>query len=48
VLGLEDVSGLDALVGGGNLDQDTVLGDTVVGVKLGERVSLGLSTSQSG
>lgn len=34
VLGLEDVSGLDALVGGGNLDQDTVLGDTVVGVEL--------------
>lgn len=34
VLGLEDVSGLDALVGGGNLDQDAVLGDTVIGVQL--------------
>lgn len=42
VLGLEDVSGLDALVGGGNLDQDTVLGDTVVGVKLGEKSQLGI------
>lgn len=34
VLGLQDVGGLDTLVGGGNLDQDTVLGDTVGFVQL--------------
>jgi hypothetical protein len=34
VLGLQDVGGLDTLVGGGNLDQDTVLGDTVLLVEL--------------
>jgi hypothetical protein len=34
VLGLKDVSGLDTLPGGGDLDEDTVLGDAVVGVQL--------------
>ena len=34
VLGLQDVGGLDTLVGGGNLDQDAVLGDTVLLVQL--------------
>jgi hypothetical protein len=38
VLGLENVGGLNALVGGGNLDQDTVLGDTVVLVELREEL----------
>jgi hypothetical protein len=37
VLGLQDVRGLDTLPGGGDLDQDTVLGDTVVGVQLGKK-----------
>lgn len=34
VLRLQDVSSLDTLVGGGNLDQDAVLGDTVLLVQL--------------
>ena len=34
VVTLEDLSGLDTLPGGGNLDQDTVLGDTVLLVEL--------------
>jgi hypothetical protein len=34
VLGLQDVSGLDTLPGRGDLDEDTVLGDAVVGVQL--------------
>lgn len=36
VLGLEDVGGLDTLVGGSNLDEDTVLADTVLLVELKE------------
>jgi len=34
VLGLQDVGGLDALVGRGNLDQDTRLVDTLLFVEL--------------
>jgi hypothetical protein len=34
VLGLQDVGGLDTLPGRGDLDEDTVLGDAVVGVQL--------------
>ena len=34
VLELQDVGGLDTLVGGGNLDQDAVLGDTLLLVEL--------------
>jgi len=34
VVALEDLGGLDALPGGGNLDEDTVLGDALLLVKL--------------
>lgn len=37
VLGLQDVGGLDTLPGRGHLDEDTVLGDAVVGVQLKEK-----------
>jgi hypothetical protein len=37
VLGLQDVGGLDTLPGRGDLDEDTVLGDAVVGVQLEEK-----------
>lgn len=36
VVALEDLGGLDTLPGGGDLDQDAVLGDTGLLVELGE------------
>lgn len=40
VVALENLSGLDALPGGGNLDQDTVLGDALLLVELCMTVSI--------
>jgi hypothetical protein len=37
VVTLEDLGGLDAFPGGGNLDEDTLLGDTLLLVKLYSR-----------
>jgi hypothetical protein len=39
VLGLEDLGGLDTLPGGGDLDEDAVLGDTNLLVELRARQS---------
>jgi hypothetical protein len=39
VVALEDLGRLDALPGGGDLDQDAVLGDALGGVELGGGVS---------